>query len=46
MYGAVKGAVDLKEVVGFAFVAAVETAAADEPGHGAFDGPAVADQPL
>lgn len=35
-----------EEVVGFAFVAAVEAAAAGEPGHGAFDGPAVAAQSL
>lgn len=31
-----------EEVVGFAFVAAVESSAAGEPGRGAFDGPAVA----
>jgi hypothetical protein len=30
-----------EEVVCFAFVAAVESAAACEPGHAAFDGPAV-----
>ena len=35
-----------EEVVGFALVASVETAAACEPGHGAFDGPAVAAQSL
>jgi hypothetical protein len=33
-------------VVGFAFVAAVKASAAGKPGHGAFDGPAVAAQPL
>jgi hypothetical protein len=31
-----------EEVVGFAFVASVESAAAGKPGHGAFDSPAVA----
>lgn len=35
-----------EEVVGLAFVASVEAAAAGEPGHGAFHGPAVAAQPL
>jgi len=30
-----------QEVLGFAFVAAVESAAAGKPGHGAFDRPAV-----
>lgn len=35
-----------EEVFGFAFVAAVEAAAAGEPGHGPFYGPAVAAQPL
>lgn len=35
-----------EEVVGFAFVASVEASAAGEPGHGAFDGPAVTAQPL
>jgi hypothetical protein len=35
-----------EEVLGFALVASVETAAAGEPGHGAFDGPAVTAQPL
>lgn len=33
-------------MLGFALVAAVEPAAAGEPGHGAFDGPAVAAQSL
>jgi len=35
-----------KEVVRLAFVAAVEPAAASEPGHGPFDGPAMAAQSL
>ncbi|OKJ87529.1 hypothetical protein AMK33_38090 [Streptomyces sp. CB02400] len=32
--------------VGLAFVASVKASTAGEPGHGAFDGPAVAAQPL
>jgi hypothetical protein len=35
-----------QEVLGFPFVPAVEAAAASEPGHGAFDGPAVPAQTL
>jgi len=35
-----------EEVVGFAFVAAVQSSAAGEPGHGAFDGPAVTAESL
>jgi hypothetical protein len=35
-----------QEVVGFAFVAPVESTAGGKPGHCAFDGPAVATQPL
>ena len=35
-----------QEVVGFAFVAAVQASASGEPGHGAFDGPTVAAEPL
>lgn len=35
-----------EEVVGFALVAAVESAAAGEPGNGPLDGPAVAAEPL
>jgi hypothetical protein len=35
-----------EEVVGFAFVASVEAAAAGEPGHRAFNGPAMAAQAL
>jgi len=33
-------------VLGLAFVAAVKSAASGEPGDGAFDGPAMASQPL
>jgi hypothetical protein len=33
-------------VLGFAFVAAVESAAASEPGHGPFNGPAVSTESL
>jgi hypothetical protein len=33
-----------KEVFGLAFVATVESAAAGEPGHGAFDNPAVSSE--
>ncbi|MGW0464920.1 hypothetical protein ACWDX6_06545 [Streptomyces sp. NPDC003027] len=35
-----------EKAVGFAFVAPVESAAAGEPGHGAFDGQVVATQSL
>jgi hypothetical protein len=35
-----------EEVLGFALVASMESAAAGEPGHGAFNGPAVAAQSL
>lgn len=35
-----------EEVLSLAFVAAVESAAAGEPGHGPFDGPAVSSEPL
>ena len=35
-----------EEVLGFALVASVETSTPGEPGHGAFDGPAVAAQSL
>lgn len=35
-----------EEVVGLAFVAAVQTSASGEPGHGAFDGPAVTAESL
>ena len=35
-----------QEVVGFAFVAAVQASTSGEPGHGAFDGPTVAAEPL
>ena len=35
-----------EEVFCLAFVAAVESAAAGEPGHGPFDGPAVPPEPL
>ncbi|GAA3369967.1 hypothetical protein GCM10017744_091850 [Streptomyces antimycoticus] len=38
--------VKAKEMDGFAFVAAVQAAASGEPGHRAFDGPAVASQSL
>jgi hypothetical protein len=34
-----------QEVLGLAFVAAVESAAAGHPGHGAFNDPAVTAQP-
>lgn len=34
-----------QEVLGFALVASVQSAASGEPGHGAFYGPAVAAQP-
>lgn len=35
-----------KEVFSLAFVAAVESAAAGEPGHGSLDDPSVAPEPL
>lgn len=35
-----------QEVAGFALVATVQTPASGEPGHGAFDGPAVPAQAL
>jgi hypothetical protein len=44
-----KGAGDAREgeeVLGLALVAAVESTAVSEPGHGAFDGPAVSAESL
>ncbi len=35
-----------QEVFGLAFVAAVQTSAAGQPGHGPLDHPAVASEPL
>lgn len=39
-------AYEVQEVLGFALVAAVETAAARKPGHRSLDHPSVAAEPL